>query len=259
MSMRISIVTLFPTMISGFFEESIVKRAQEKNLVKIELVNLRDFAVDEYGSVDDRPYGGGAGMVMRVEPLYKAIQQIKAPNSKYQIPNSRVVLTSAKGKIFSQEKAREYSKLEHLVIIAGHYEGVDERVLKYMDEEVSLGDFVMTGGEIAASAIVDSVVRLIPGVLKKDDATTNESFFTVSINRLIEAVGEDDLLKKLKEKKIETVKLLEYPHYTRPPEFMGDKVPEVLLSGDPKKIEPWKLKRAHEETLKKRPDLLKVM
>lgn len=253
--MKISIVTLFPDMISGFFEESIVKRAQEKNLVEVELVNLRDFAVDEYGSVDDRPYGGGAGMVMRVEPLYNAIKNL---DLRFKNKESRVVLTSAKGKKFNQEKAKEYSKLEHLVIIAGHYEGVDERILKYVDEEVSLGDFVMTGGEIAASAIVDSVVRLIPGVLKKEDATEKESFFTVSINRLIETIGEDDLLKKLKEKKIETVQLLEYPHYTRPPEFMGDKVPEVLLCGDPKKIEPWKLKQAYEQTLKKRPDLLKI-
>ena len=253
--MKISIITLFPDMIAGFFKESIVKRAQEKNLVDIKLVNLRNFAVDEYGSVDDRPYGGGAGMVMKVEPLYKAIQSVKC---KVQSSKLRIVLTSAKGKRFKQEKATEYSKLDHLVIIAGHYEGVDERVLKYVDEEISLGDFVMTGGEIVASAIVDSVVRLIPGVLKKEDATTNESFFTVSINRLIETIGEDELLEKLKEKKIETIQLLEYPHYTRPPEFMGDKVPEVLLSGDPKKIEAWKLKQAYEETLKKRPDLLKI-
>jgi len=242
-------------MISGFFEESIVKRAQEKNLVEIEIVNLRDFAVDEYGSVDDRPYGGGAGMVMRIEPLYKAIQSAKC---KIQSSKLRVVLTSAKGKIFNQKIAKEYSRLKHLVIIAGHYEGVDERVLKYVDEEVSLGDFVMTGGEVAASAIVDAVVRLIPGVLKKDDATTNESFFTVSIDRLIESVGEDDILRKLKEKRVDTVTLLEYPHYTRPEVFMEKRVPEVLLSGDSKKIEHWRLQQAYEQTKQRRPDLLKI-
>ena len=243
--MKISIITLFPKMLSGFFEESIVKRAQEKKLVEIELVNLRDFAVDHYGSVDDKPYGGGAGMILRIEPLYKAIQFVK---SKLQITNyksqinlkskilnhkSKIIITSPKGKVFNQKKAVEYSKIDHLIIISGHYEGVDERVLNYVDEEVSLGDFVMTGGEITAAAITDSIVRLIPGVLKKDEAIKQESF------------------------NIKNKKLLEYPQYTRPEDFKGKKVPKILLSGDHKKIEAWRLKKAFEETVKKRPDLLK--
>ncbi|OGK24981.1 tRNA (guanosine(37)-N1)-methyltransferase TrmD [Candidatus Roizmanbacteria bacterium RIFCSPLOWO2_01_FULL_37_13] len=259
--MRISILTLFPKMISGFFEESIVKRAQEKKLVDIRLVDIREFAVDDYGSVDDRPYGGGVGMIMRVDVIYKAMQQVKSPHfakasrGKQKLKVKKI-LTSPKGKVFSQQLAIDYSKLDHLIIIAGHYEGVDERVRDFVDEEVSLGDFVMTGGEITASAIVDSVVRLIPGVLKKEDATQIESFFTITINQLIGVVGENAALKRLKKKGFSEVKLLEYSQYTRPEDFKGKKVPEVLLSGNHKEIEKWRLKKAFEETLKKRPDLL---
>ncbi len=238
-------------MISSFFEESIVKRAQDKKLIKIEAINLRDFAIDSYGSVDDKPYGGGAGMVLRVDILYKALQSI------IKIPNSKTVLTSAKGKIFNQQKAQEYAKLDHLILIAGHYEGVDERVLDFIDEEVSIGDFVLTGGEIAASAIVDSVVRLVPGVLKKEEATQIESFFDVSIDRVIEAAGENEILIKLKKRGLKKIKLLEYPQYTRPEDFMGKKTPRTLLSGSHKEIEKWRIKKAFEQTIKKRPDLLK--
>ncbi|MDO9028466.1 MAG: tRNA (guanosine(37)-N1)-methyltransferase TrmD [Candidatus Roizmanbacteria bacterium] len=249
--MKISVITLFPKMISGFFEESIIKRAQEKKLVDIELVNLRDFSIDDYGTVDDRPYGGGAGMILRADVIYKALTKVKITSQK-----SKVILTSAKGKKFNQQLAIEYSKLNHLIIIAGHYEGVDERVLDYVDEEVSLGDFVMTGGEITTAAIVDSIVRLIPGVLKKEKATQVESFFTISAKYLTEIIGENKILNNLKKKKIETAHLLEYPQYTRPEIFNNKKVPEVLLSGDHKKIEDWQIKKAFEETLKKRPDLL---
>ncbi len=236
-------------MIAGFFGESIVKRAIEKELVEIELVNLRDFALDDYGSVDDRPYGGGAGMVLRVEPIYAALQKIKGEKQT-------VALTSPKGKNFNQKKAQEFAKAENLVIIAGHYEEVDERVRNFVDEEVSLGDFVMTGGEITAVAVVDAVVRLLPGVLKKEDAAAQESFFEVPISQLIKIVGEHEVLKKLREKNIENVQLLEYPHYTRPEIFMEKKVPEVLLKGNHKDIENWRLQKAFEETLNKRPDLL---
>lgn len=236
--MKISIITLFPKMISGFFEESIVKRAVEKKLVEIEIINLRDFAIDDYGSVDDRPYGGGAGMILRVDVIYKALSKIT--NNKLQMTNkisnskikTKTILTSPKGKMFDQKKAQEFSQLDNLIIIAGHYEDVDARILDYVDEEISMGDFILTGGEIPASAIVDSIVRLIPGVLKKDQATKNESF------------------------NINDKKILEYAQYTRPEEFMGKKVPEVLLKGDHKKIEKWKADNSLEETCKKRPDLL---
>lgn len=247
-------------MIKGFFEESIIKRAIDKQLVEIEIVNLREFALDDYGMVDDRPYGGGAGMVLRVEPIHKALQIVKDAigQSKDGLQHDkRVIITSPKGDLYNQKKAQEFSKLEHLVIIAGHYEAVDERVMEYVDEEVSMGDFVLTGGEIVASAVVDSIVRLIPGVLKKDEATQIESFFTVSIDTLINVVGSNDQLRALKEKGTTEVQLLEYPHYTRPEEFEGKKVPDVLLSGNHKQIEEWRIKKAFEETLKKRPDLLK--
>lgn len=267
MFMKISIITLFPKMISGFFEESIVKRAVEKKLVNIEIINLRDFAVDKYGSVDDKPYGGGAGMLLRVEPIFFALQEVKTPafvptivgttagkqNSKIK---QRIVITSPKGIVFSQKKAQEYSKLNHLIIIAGHYEGVDERVLNFVDEEISLGDFVLTGGEIAACAISDSVVRLISGVLKRNEAKEKESFFEVFVDQLIEAVGENEILTELKNKNISKVKLLEYPQYTRPEEFQNLKVPEILLSGNHKEIEKWRFKMALAETIKKRKDIL---
>lgn len=224
---KISIITLFPKMIQGFFEESIVKRAADKKLVEIQLINLRDFAVNDYGSVDDRPYGGGAGMILRIEPIFNVLQKIKNPLQGRQ--KSKVILTSPKGKQFNQRKAIEYSKLNHLVIIAGHYEGVDERVLDYVDGEISLGDFIMTGGEITAAAITDAVVRLIPKVLKKAEATQLESF---------------------------SKNLLEYPQYTRPENFKGKKVPKILLSGNHKEIEKWRVKEAYKQTVKKRKDLL---
>ena len=256
--MKISIITLFPKMIASFFEESIVKKAKEKGLVEIKLVNLRDFALDSYGTVDGRPYGGGAGMILKVDVLYQAILKIKNQKSKLHLKHQKekIILTSPKGKIFNQKKAKEYAKLDHLVIICGHYEGVDERILNFVDEEVSLGDFVMTGGEITAAAITDAVCRLVPGVLKKEKATEIESFFEVSIDKLIEVVGEDEILKKLKEKGVKNVKLLEYPQYTRPEYFLGFKVPKILLSGNHKEIEIWRLKKAYEETRKKRKDLL---
>lgn len=236
-------------MVSAFFEESIIKRAQEKKLVDIEIIDLRSFAQNKYGSVDDRPYGGGAGMVMRVDVLHEALSKIKSEKT-------RVVLTSAKGQLFNQDKAQEYSKIKHLVLIAGHYEGVDERILEDVDEEISLGDFVMTGGEITTAAIADSVVRLIPGVLKKEEATQIESFFTVPIDKLIEIIGQNKFLINLKKKGIKDVCLIEYPHYTRPEVFKEKKVPKVLLQGNHQEIEKWRLKMAFEETVRKRPDLL---
>ena len=251
--MKITILTLFPKMIEGFFKESIVKRAQDKGLIDIRIVDLREYAVDDYGSVDDRPYGGGVGMVLRADVVWTALNKVKVKSGRAKVKTG---FTSPKGKLFNQKKAQEFSKLNHLVIIAGHYEGVDERVLEYVDEEISLGDFVMTGGEIAASAIVDSIVRLLPGVLKHEEATQKESFFSTAINQLIGAIGENSILKKLRDKGIKEVQLLEYPQYTRPEEFNGIKVPAVLLSGNHKEVEKWRLKKSFEQTLKKRPDLL---
>lgn len=235
--MKITILTLFPKMIDGFLNESILKRAQEKELVQIEIVNIRDFADDAYGTVDGKPYGGGVGMVMRVDVLHKALTHVKTKNKKL-----KVILTSAKGKKYNQTKAKEYAILDHIIIIAGHYEGVDERILDYVDEEISVGDYILTGGELPACIIADSIVRLIPDVLKHKEATEKESF--------------SQSLHELSTNNQELTTLLEYPQYTRPEEFMGKKVPEILLSGDHEKIKKWQKEKAIEETKNKRPDLL---
>ncbi|MEN9327668.1 MAG: hypothetical protein RI947_476 [Candidatus Parcubacteria bacterium] len=250
--MKISIITLFPKMLSGFFEESIIKRAQQKGLVDIELVDLRDYTHDAHRTVDDRPYGGGAGMVMRVEPVDEALTDITKKSS-----TKKVLCMSAKGTPFDQNKAWELAKEEHLVILVGHYEGYDERIMPLVDEELSLGDFVLTGGEIAAAAVTDAVVRLIPGVLKKDDATAHESFFMVNVSDLIKLVGKTEILEALVAANRQEVALLEYPHYTRPEVYKDQPVPEILLSGHHKQIEEWRMIKAYEETLAKRPDLLK--
>lgn len=287
-------------MIQSFLNESIVKRAQEKGLVEIDIVNLRDFATDSYKTVDDRPYGGGAGMVIKVDVVSRALESlneesiqifpqdqlvqnssdIKQNERQHSVTQNsvrdesglqttdlrqnlkdssvKIILMSAKGKGYSQSIAEQYSKLNHLVVIAGHYEGFDARVEELVDEQISVGDFVLTGGEIPAAAIVDSVVRLIPGVLKKEKAPKEESFFRCPVNRLIDQLGEDEILQRLKEKGVTEVSLVEYPQYTRPEDFNGSKVPTVLLSGNHAEIEKWRLKQAYEETKKRRPDLLAI-
>lgn len=245
--MKISVITLFPKMIEGFIQESIIKRAIEKKLVEVEFIDLRRFAIDSYGSVDDRPYGGGAGMVLRVEPVVQAIQSIEKKGKTH------IILTSAQGSVYNQSIAKKYQSYDHLIILAGHYEGFDERILDYVDEEISLGDFILTGGEIVSAVIIDSVVRLIPTVLKKEEATINESFFTLSKEELQKANIE------IEHGLADEVKLLEYPQYTRPSEFEGKKVPEVLLSGNPKKIYEWQIREAYKKTKKRRPDLLKTI
>lgn len=238
--MKITILTLFPSMFKGFLEESIVKRAVSKKLVEIELVNLRDFAINDYGTVDDKPYGGGVGMVIRVDVIYKAIEQVKTQNSK--VKNEKIILTTAQGKTYKQEIAKQYSKLDHLIIIAGHYEGVDERVLDYIDEEVSIGDYVLTGGELPAAIITDSVVRLIPGVLKQD-ATSFESFQNTPFAQSNELHENETYL--------------EHPQYTRPQEFNGKKVPDILITGNHEKISEWRREQSLKMTKEKRPDLLR--
>lgn len=236
-------------MFRGFLEESIVQRAQEMGKIEIEFVNPRDFTSDTHKTVDDRPFGGGAGMVMMVEPISQAIKSAKTENSY-------VVGTSARGKTFTQKMAQEFSDKEHLIILAGHYEGYDERVRELLDDEVSLGDFILTGGELAAACIIDAVARLQKGVLKKDAATEEESFFTVAIDEIMKAVGDDSLLEAMKKNGATNIQLLEYPQYTRPQDHGGRVVPDVLVSGDPKKIRIWQLQQAYAITKKARPDLL---
>lgn len=244
--MKISIITLFPEVFDPILNTSILKRAQQKGKVKFELINLRQFGEGKHQVVDDRPYGGGVGMILRADILAKAWSYIvnrKSPIGKVrrQPINDRrlTILMSASGTPYKQSRAKEYSKLNHLVIICGHYEGVDQRFAdKYVDEEISIGDFVLTGGEIPAMAIVDSIVRLIPSVLKKEGATQEESFSNYKLRTT-------------------NYQFLEYPHYTRPEEFEGKKVPQVLLSGNHQKIAEWRKQKSLEKTKKVRPDLLK--
>jgi len=210
--MKFNIITIFPEIFDSYFNESIIKRAQDKKKIKINIHNLRDYTKDKHKSVDDKPYGGGPGMVMMVEPIYKAIKKIKKGKAK-------VILFSPKGKTFDQKMANRYSKLDNLIMVCGRYEGVDERVKKFVDEEVSIGDYVLTGGEIPAMIVVDAVTRLIPGVIAIE-SLKEESF---------------SLEKELKHAKYE------YPQYTRPENFNNLKVPKVLLSGNHKKIKQWRL------------------
>ncbi|MFO0703632.1 MAG: tRNA (guanosine(37)-N1)-methyltransferase TrmD [Patescibacteria group bacterium] len=239
--MKITILTLFPKMFEGFLTESIVGRAQKNGFVEINFVNLRDFAKDTYGTVDDRPYGGGAGMVLRVDIIYEALKKVLGEDCLVPFDKSsktrkerktKIILTSAKGATYSQAKAEKYAqKYEHLIIIAGHYEGVDERVMRFVDDEISIGQYVLTGGEMPAAIIADSVVRLLPGVLKKDDAARKESYSLVDSEQRAES---------REQRKTKKERRREHPHYTRPIEFMGMEVPDVLLSGDHKKIEDWR-------------------
>lgn len=229
--MKITILTLFPEMFAGPFSESILKRAQEKGLLEIKFINIRDFGQGKHKVVDDRAYGGGVGMVLKVDVLDIAIQAVKDPNlSKDQ---QKVALLDPRGKTFKQATAQEFSKLKHLILLCAHYEGVDERVRSLVDETISIGDFILTGGEIPAMLIVDAVSRLVPEVLK-EDATTYESF------------SAND----------EGTRLLEYPQYTTPREYKGMEVPEVLVSGNHQKIEEWKKEEAKKITHTHRPDLL---
>ncbi len=223
MLVKVDVITLFPKMFESPFEESIIKRAIKNKILDLKIHNLRDWAINDYGSVDDKPFGGDVGMLIRPDVVWKALEEIKKNNEN--LKSRKVIMMSARGKKFDQKKAEELSKLDNLVLLAGHYEGFDQRVSDYMvDEEISIGDYVLTGGELPAMVVIDSVARLIPGVLGKDESSKNESWSETEIEG----------------KKIRTI---EYPQYTRPQEFMGKKVPEVLLSGDIKKIKQWQLEQ----------------
>lgn len=231
--MKISIITLFPEVFDPILNTSILKRAQQKGKVTFELINLRDFGEGKHKIVDDRPYGGGAGMILKADILAKALKK-----SKVQSPKSEVILTSASGKSYKQALARKLSKLDHIIIVCGHYEGVDQRFIdNHVDEEISIGDYVLTGGEIPAMVIADSIVRLIPGVLEKPEAVQNESFSTFTLNA-------------------KRFTLLEGPQYTRPENFEGQKVPKILLSGNHGEIEKWRKEKSLQKTKKVRPDLI---
>ncbi|OGM04890.1 tRNA (guanosine(37)-N1)-methyltransferase TrmD [Candidatus Woesebacteria bacterium RIFCSPHIGHO2_01_FULL_39_32] len=234
--MKVDILTLFPDMFKGPFDESILKRAQEKGLVEINIHNLRDWAKDKHKTVDDRPFGGGIGMILKLDVIDRAISSL---TTDHRTPNTKIVLLDAGGKNFTQKYAKRLSMLDHLILIAGRYEGVDYRVHeKLADEVISIGDYVLTGGELPAMVITDAIVRLIPGVLEKSEATEFESFSQATNYKL-------------------PATLLEYPQYTRPKEYRGWEVPKVLLSGNHKEIEKWRKEQSIERTKKSRPDLLR--
>lgn len=220
--MRIDILTLFPGMFSGFLSESIMYKAQERELFDINLINFRDFSANKHQKVDDYPYGGGAGMVLTVQPIHDALTSIEG----YQ--DALKIIVSPQGTPFKQQQAYDLAKRDHIIILCGHYEGYDERVRSYFDIEVSLGDFVLTGGELAAMVLVDAITRLIPGVLNKEESHQHDSFNHI---------------------------LLEHPHYTRPREYDGKTVPDVLLNGHHAEIEKWRTKQSIEKTKQVRPDL----
>jgi len=222
--MLIQILTLFPEMFEGPFQNSILKRAREQNRVEFRLINFRDFTFDTHRMVDDSPYGGGSGMVLKPEPVYRCLQAVKEG-----CPEPTVILLTPQGKVFDQTQARRLSSFEHIILICGHYEGFDERIRSFADLELSIGDYVLTGGELAAMVISDAVVRLLPGVLGSESSAINDSF---------------------------SDSLLDYPQYTRPLEFNGMTVPEVLLSGHHARIEKWRREQAVIRTAQRRPDLL---
>lgn len=229
--MKIIVITLFPKMIESFLVESILGRAQKKNLLKVDVVNLRDYGIGRHKQVDDAPYGGGAGMVLRPDVVVAAIKDAKNKNKSRK---NRVILLTPQGDRYNQSKAQfladELSRgKKNLILVCGRYEGFDERIRDYVDEEISIGDYVLTGGEIAAAAIIDSIARLVPGVLGKEASFRNDSF---------------------------QEGLLDYPQYTRPEKFDGKEVPKILLSGNHAEIEKWRKKESIQKTKKRRPDLL---
>ena len=235
--MRIDIITLFPEFFESFVKHSIVGRAVKNNKLEIVTHNLRDYADDKYKSVDDHPYGGGPGMVLRFDVLLKALKNVKA-KSKIQNNKSKTILLTPQGQVYKQKMAQELTKETNLILICGHYEGFDERIREYVDIEISVGDYVLTGGEIPAMVIVDSVVRLLPGVLGDDKSSIDESHSPSTSSG--------------------STRLLEYPQYTRPEEYDGKSVPKILLGGNHKEIDAWRKEQAEERTKVRRPDLLNV-
>lgn len=223
--MNIHVLSLFPDMFEGVFGSSILKKAQEKGAVQMNVTDFRSFSQNKHNQVDDYPYGGGAGMVLKPEPLFHAVEDLVAQGKK-----PRIILMCPQGERYDQKKAEELAKEEDLIFLCGHYEGYDERIREYLvTDEISIGDFVLTGGELAAMTVIDSVVRLLPGVLGQEASHVNDSFSTG---------------------------LLEHPHYTRPADFRGMKVPDVLMSGNHAKIEQWRMEQSLKRTSERRPDLL---
>jgi tRNA (guanine37-N1)-methyltransferase len=258
--MRFDLITIFPEFFAGPLDYGIVRRAREAKLMETHIHDLRGFTHDRHRTVDDRPFGGGEGMVMKAGPLFEAVESLLGENSSATPPaDTAIVLPSAAGKMFTQETARRFAKLERIVLICGRYEGVDERVAEHLaTDEISLGDFVLSGGELPAAMILDAVTRLIPGALGNKDSSVNESFSAEENEDGSRRSGLEHPQQYGDGSGISSRGILDYPHYTRPPSFRGWDVPEVLLGGNHEEIRRWRRERALEKTQRNRPDLLKT-
>jgi tRNA (guanine37-N1)-methyltransferase len=266
--MRFDLITIFPEFFGGPLDYGIVRRAREAKLIDTHIHDLRDFTHDRHHTVDDRPFGGGEGMVMKPEPLFEAVESLLGENSAGAPPvETAIVLLSASGKLFTQETARRFAKLQRIALICGRYEGVDERVAEHLaTDEISIGDFVLSGGELPAAMLLDAVTRLIPGALGNEDSVVNESFSSEENEdhapharaggQAVPLQGESRTQLFRDEMRAMNRGILDYPHYTRPPSFRGWNVPEVLLGGNHEEIRRWRRKRALEKTQRNRPDLL---
>jgi tRNA (guanine37-N1)-methyltransferase len=246
--MRFDLITIFPEFFAGPLDHGIVRRAREAGITEIHVQDLREFTKDRHRTVDDRPFGGGAGMVLKPEPLFEAVEKLlerSVGDSEAKIPppgNTAIVLMSAAGRLFTQETARRFAKINRLVLLCGRYEGVDERVAEHLaTDEISIGDFVLTGGELPAALIVDAVTRLLPGAVGNEASTQNESF-----QEYVGAPSAPDRARSV---------LLDFPHYTRPAEYRGWKVPDVLIGGNHAEVAKWRRHMAIEKTRRNRPDL----
>jgi tRNA (guanine37-N1)-methyltransferase len=258
--MQFEIITIFPEFFAGPLDFGIVRRAREARIADVRVHDLRAFAHDRHRTVDDRPFGGGEGMVLKPEPLFEAVESLtrnaipreaSSLPSPVAPPSTAIVLLSASGKLFRQETARRLAQLDRIILICGRYEGVDERVTEHLaTDELSIGDYVLSGGELGAALILDAVTRLLPGALGNEDSTINESFSAV------EAVGNHGDFSTSHQSPVTSHLLLDYPHYTRPAEFRGWNVPEVLLGGNHEEIRKWRQNKALEKTRRNRPDLL---
>jgi tRNA (guanine37-N1)-methyltransferase len=264
--MRFDIVTIFPEFFGGPFDYGIVRRAREARLIETHIHDLRDFTHDRHRTVDDRPFGGGEGMVMKPEPLFEAVEKLLGGGSPTASHGTAIVLLSAAGKLFRQETARRWAEFPWVMLLCGRYEGVDERVAEHLaTDEISIGDFVLSGGELPAAMVVDAVTRLMPGALGNEDSAVNESFSgNDALDDKAGPVPHDAfrLASNLKQLIADSQSgaagcgILDCPHYTRPPSFRGYEVPEVLMSGNHEEIRRWRRKKALEKTLRNRPDLL---
>ena len=247
--MRFDIVTIFPEFFSGPLDYGIVRRARQAQLIETRVHDLRDFTHDRHRTVDDRPFGGGEGMVMKPEPIFEAVDSLVGETSGSGNRGTAIVLLSAAGRLFRQQTAQKFAKLAQIVLICGRYEGVDERVAEHLaTDEISIGDFVLSGGELPAAMILDTVTRLVPGALGNEDSARNESF-----SQREPDMGNGEVSFASREKQA----ILDYPHYTRPPSYRGWDVPNVLISGDHEQIRRWRRQKALEKTQRNRPDLLR--